>query len=239
MTSDHPATAGADARRRARSRRGQGDTLREDVLAAAERLLVAAGTEDAVSIRAVAAEVGVSPAAIYLHFPDKDALMVAVCGRVFRMFDAALEAAAAGATDPIDDLFRRARAYVQFGFDNPGQYQIIFLTKKDGDRWADTPWEERPGAEAYAHLVAAVQRAMDAGALRPDDADLVATGLWMCVHGITSLLLTLPSFPWPTVEALVCHVVHTQLQGLAAAPAPTPAAGRRSRRSPRAGASRP
>jgi len=203
-----------------RSRRGEGESLREEVLAAAERLLVAAGNEDAVSIRAVAAAVGVSPAAIYLHFPDKDALMSAVCGRVFRMFDAALEEAAAGATDPIDDLFRRARAYVRFGLANPGQYQIIFLTKKEGGRLADVPWEERPGAEAYAHLVAAVQRAMDAGALRPDDADLVATGLWMCVHGVTSLLLTLPSFPWPSVEALVCHVVQAQLRGLAAPPAP-------------------
>jgi AcrR family transcriptional regulator len=224
-------TAPADTGRRVRSRRGQGETLREDVLAAAERLLVAAGNEDAVSIRAVAAAVGVSPAAIYLHFPDKDALMAAVCGRVFRMFDAALEEAAAGASDPLDDLFRRGRAYVQFGLANPGQYQIIFLTKKQGGHLADVPWEERPGAEAFAHLVAAVQRAMDAGALRRDEPDLVATGLWMCVHGITSLLLTLPSFPWPSVEALVCHVVHAQLQGLAAPP-PTPA------RRPRGGSAR-
>jgi AcrR family transcriptional regulator len=213
----------AEPGRRVRSRRGHGDTLREDVLAAAERLLVAAGTEDAVSIRAVAAAVGVSPAAIYLHFPDKDALMTAVCGRVFRVFDAALETAAAGATDPLDDLFRRARAYVEFGLANPGQYQIIFLTKKDARRTTDVPWEERPGSEAYAHLVAAVQRAMDAGAIEPDDADLVATGLWMCVHGITSLLMMLPSFPWPDVEALVCHVVHAHLRGLATRP---PAPGR-------------
>ncbi len=188
---------------------------------------MAAGTEDAVSIRAVAGAVGVSPAAIYLHFPDKDALMTAVCGRVFRVFDDALERAAAGASDPLDDLFRRARAYVQFGLANPGQYQIIFLTKKEGGRLADVPWEERPGAEAFAHLVAAVQRAMDAGALRRDEPDLVATGLWMCVHGITSLLLTLPSFPWPSVEALVCHVVHAQLQGLAALDPPAPARRRR------------
>ena len=215
-TAPAPATAGPG--RRVRSRRGHGDPLREDVLAAAERLLVAGGTEDAVSIRAVAAAVGVSPAAIYLHFPDKDALMAAVCGRVFRMFDAALEQAAEGATDPVDDLFRRARAYVQFGLANPGQYQIIFLTKKRS-HLAEVPWEERPGAEAFAHLVAAVQRAMDAGALRRDEPGLVATGLWMCVHGITSLLLTLPSFPWPSVEALVCHVVQAQLRGLAAAPA--------------------
>src|SRR5262245_11025165 len=100
MSPVRPPEAPADPGRRVRSRRGEGETLRDDVLAAAERLLVASGSEDAVSIRAVAAAVGVSPAAIYLHFPDKDALMTAVCGRVFAQFDAALEAAAAGAADP-------------------------------------------------------------------------------------------------------------------------------------------
>ena len=229
MTTARPAATPTDSARRVRSRRGQGETLREDVLSAAERLLVQSGSEDAVSIRAVAAAVGVSPAAIYLHFPDKDALMAAVCGRVFRVFDAALEAAAAGAVDPLDDLFRRGRAYVEFGLANPGQYQIIFLTKKDRAAMAEVPWEERPGAEAYAHLVGAVRRAIDAGALAPADPDLVATGLWMCVHGITSLLLTLPTFPWPDVEALVCHVVHAHLQGLVAAgpAAAAPPSGRR------------
>jgi AcrR family transcriptional regulator len=203
------------------------------VLAAAERLLVAAGTEDEVSIRAVAAAVGVSPAAIYLHFPDKDALMAAVCTRVFVVFDAALEAAGAAATDPIDDLHRRGRAYVEFGLANPGQYEIIFLTKKDSDRWARTPEHERPGAQAYFHLVAAVQRAMDAGAIRDDDAELVATGLWLCVHGITSLLMTLPDFRWPDRDVLIDHVLQAHLRGLAAAdpaPAAHPPSGRPSRR---------
>jgi AcrR family transcriptional regulator len=225
MGSVRPAPDDIEAHRRVRSRRGEGETLREDVLAAAERLLVASGSEDAVSIRAVAAAVGVSPAAIYLHFPDKDALMGAVCGRVFAQFDAALESAAAGASDPIDDLFRRGRAYVQFGLAYPGQYGIIFLAKKDGNRFADVPWDERPGSEAFTHLVEAVARAMDAGALRREDPGLVATGLWMCVHGLTSLLLTMPEFPWPPLETLVCHVIHTHLQGLAAAPEASPRAG--------------
>jgi AcrR family transcriptional regulator len=222
MSSPNPTPPeGATAGRRIRSRRGEGETLREEVLVAAEHLLIAAGSEDAVSVRAVAAAVGVSPAAIYLHFPDKDALMRAVCGRVFGVFDAALEAAAADATDPLDDLFRRARAYVTFGLSNPGQYQIIFLAKND-PRWADIPWDERPGAEAFGHLVAAVSRAMDAGVMVRENPELVAAGLWTCVHGLTALLITMTTFPWPPVEALTCHVVGTYLRGLSTQPGPVP-----------------
>ena len=73
---------------RPRSRRGEGDALRDEILDAAERLIVRAGDADAVSIRAIADAVGVSPPAIYLHFPDKDALVSAVCERRFEEFDA-------------------------------------------------------------------------------------------------------------------------------------------------------
>jgi AcrR family transcriptional regulator len=59
---------------RRRARKGEGELLREEILDAAEALLIEKGHPDAVSIRAVAARVGVSPPAIYLHFADKDEL---------------------------------------------------------------------------------------------------------------------------------------------------------------------
>ena len=68
-------------KRRSRSRRGEGETLRADLLTATERLMIEAGSADAVSIRAIADAVGVTPPSIYLHFPDKDSLILAVCER--------------------------------------------------------------------------------------------------------------------------------------------------------------
>ena len=65
--------------RRARARRGEGPRLREEILAAATRLLAETGDEEAVSIRAVAEAVGVTPPSIYLHFADKTELIFAVC----------------------------------------------------------------------------------------------------------------------------------------------------------------
>ena len=49
---------------RSRARRGEGDLLREEILLAATRLLIETGNEDAMSIRAIADAVGVSPPSI-------------------------------------------------------------------------------------------------------------------------------------------------------------------------------
>jgi hypothetical protein len=70
------------------------------------------------------------------------------------------------------------------------------------------------GARAFQHLVEAVQRCIDAGAFRPVDPVLAATGVWASVHGITSLLISLPGFPWPDIDTLVDHVCTVQNFGL-------------------------
>ena len=64
--------------RRERNRRGEGDRLRAEILAAASRLLEAAGTDEGLSLRAVAREVGISPQSMYLHFGNLDELGLAV-----------------------------------------------------------------------------------------------------------------------------------------------------------------
>src|SRR5262245_26455064 len=85
---------------RHRARRGEGDRLRGEILAAAEALLVETANESAVSIRAIADRVGVTPPSIYRHFADKDALLQEVCREVFLRLDDTLEKAASAATDP-------------------------------------------------------------------------------------------------------------------------------------------
>lgn len=197
---------------RARARRGEGDKLRDDLLDATERLMLDSGDLDSVTIRAIATAVGVTPPSIYLHFPDRDALIVAVCERHFEVFDAAIEQAGATTDDPLESLRRRGRAYVRFGLENPEPYRILFMTRT-GSSGA--------GVRAFQHLVDAVQRAIDAGAFRRVDPFLAATAVWAAVHGITSLLISLPQFPWPDIDALVNHVYDVQTRGLSE-PAPEP-----------------
>ena len=198
---------------RPRARRGEGAQLRETILDATERLLIDARDADAVSMRAIADAVGVTPGALYLHFPDKTQLILAVCERSFAAFDEVVETAGTGTDDPVESLRRRARAYVQFGLDNPEQYRILFMGKTGAGDTIDLA--TMPGSQAFQHLVDAVSRAIDAGELRAElDPFLAATGLWAAAHGVTSLLISLPQFPWPDVDVLVGHLCESITDGL-------------------------
>ncbi len=178
---------------------------------AAERLLIETGREDAVSIRAVADAVGVTPPSIYLHFADKTELIWAVCENNFAAFDRYIEEAARGATGPLDALRRRGRAYVRFGLDRPEQYRILFMTPPPEGFTADRILQNA----AFGHLLQTVQDCLDAGVLAGENPLLVSLGLWAAVHGITSLLITKRQFPWPDVDDLIEHVVSMCVDGLA------------------------
>jgi len=199
---------------RTRARRGEGELLREEILVAAERLLVNTGNEDAVSIRAIADAVGVTPPSIYLHFPDKEALMLEVCNRQFVTLDAVLQAAGAEAAGPLDELERRGAAYVRFGLEHPEAYRIMFMSRpRDMDHHVDAV--EKSGSSAFTHHVEAVERARQAGAIRADvDPVEGAIFLWSGAHGITSLLIALATFPWGDQDRLVREICRTQLRAL-------------------------
>jgi AcrR family transcriptional regulator len=190
---------------RARSRRGEGDRLREEIVEAATELLLKTDDAEAVTIRAVAKAVGVTPPSIYLHFADKTSLIVAVCQATFDVLDEHIEQAAAGIVDPLEAIVVRGRAYIEFGLDNPENYRILFMTRKFVE---ELPPEELLRSAAFDHHHAAVLRAHEAGLLREGLDPLVAAiGLWSAVHGITSLLITKPNFPWPDREQLLEHVL--------------------------------
>lgn len=199
-------------RARGRARRGEGDLLRDELLSATTDLLARTGDQDAVSIRAICDAVGVTAPSIYLHFPDKDTLLLEVCRRSFADFDAAQETAAAGADDPVESLHRRGRAYVAFGLAHPEQYRVLFM-QRPRDQPLDGP---DVGADAFFHLVEAVARCIDSGAFRPADPVTVSTTIWAALHGVTSLMITAPTFPWP--ETMIDDACSAQLRAHAKKP---------------------
>jgi len=200
---------------RHRARRGEGHELRAHILEAAEHLLVKGGSEEAVSIRAVAQRCGVTPPAIYLHFADKSELIFAVCQARFAEFDAVLEAAARGASDPVEELRARLRAYVTYGLDNPEHYRVLFMTgPRTKPDWVTD--SDLVGMAEFGRLVANVERIRAAGLARTDDPFGTAIALWAAAHGITSLLLSMPNFPWPDVAEVVDQVGDLVTKGLLA-----------------------
>src|SRR5271165_5817767 len=81
----------AAVRKRHRNPRGQGARLTEDIVAGALALIERTGSDEAVTLRAVAREVGIAAPSIYAHFPDRDAIIMAVVLRVFDELTAAIE----------------------------------------------------------------------------------------------------------------------------------------------------
>src|SRR5258708_12943097 len=92
---------------RGRNPRGQGERLREDIVVAALRLLDELGDDQALSLRAVAREVGIAATSVYIHFADRDALVLAAMERCHRDLMRAVAQAQAFPADPAANL--RAR----------------------------------------------------------------------------------------------------------------------------------
>lgn len=204
-----------DSQRRPRARKGQGAMLRDEIMKAAEQLLLTTGSAEAVSIRAVADAVGVTPPSIYRHFPDKDTLIAEVCERHFAALDAELDAAVAAASDPIERLAACGRAYIRFGIANPEPYRILFMT-----RLAGIPDERQQvwlaESATFGKVVERAQACIDAGRFRPEytDAYWIGLSVWAQVHGLTSLVVSKP-FLELAAEDLIDAYVYAVLHGFA------------------------
>jgi AcrR family transcriptional regulator len=205
MTTSDPSLA----KRRPRARRGQGELLRQDILRAAEDLLIRKGDADAVSIRAVAEAVGVTPPSIYLHFADKSDLIFHVCQQQWERFDHDLRASVAGIDDPLAWLERIGHAYIRWGLANPEHYRILFMSKPTQVP-AHVDKEQVIMAGTFGDALAVVTRAVERGHLRGDPA-LLTFSVWAAVHGLVSLMIAIPEVPWPPRDAVVDFTVRRAL----------------------------
>ena len=191
------------------------EEIKKKILDAARELFTTEGYER-VTMRKVADAIEYSPTTIYHHFEDKDDLVRALCHADFGRLLEAMQLAPAPA-DPVEAIRQLGRAYVAFALQNPNQYRFMFMTpvvKEERD-------SESPGSFSFAHLLAAVQRAADAGRLRPVDPVLAAQILWMSVHGPAAALITLAGEHWPHAPAapdLAEQVMDNALRGLLADP---------------------
>jgi AcrR family transcriptional regulator len=213
VTTAAPPTAIA---RRPRARKGQGAALRDEILAATDRLLLETGSAEAVSIRAVADRVGVTPPSIYRHFADKADLIFEVCSRHFAALDESLANAIEGVDDPVDRLRAMGLAYMRFGLANPEPYRILFMTPADATPEQYKVVVLRDNA-AFDQVRRCAQECIDAGRFRPGftDSYRLAIGFWARVHGLTSLLIAKPEFPWPADrEAFVDEYASICLAGV-------------------------
>jgi AcrR family transcriptional regulator len=172
---------------RRRSRRGQGDQLRDEVLAAVNRLLDQWGSDEKLTMRAVAHDVGVTPASIYLHFADKTELVWAALADKYRQLAdqmGAADAAAAG-QGPRARLGAQVHAYCRFAMDNPGHYRLMYEIRQPAVE------RERMGLHPARQVSARLRRALaacaDAGYPLSLPLYQATHTLWTGLHGLVSV----------------------------------------------------
>ena len=178
-------------KRRAPSQWGEGAALKEEILAAAARLLAESGREEALSLRAVAREVGISAPSVYLHFKDRSELVATVTRRACEKLVAELREARAGAADqgPREALRAMGRRYCGFALENPRRYRLMFGVERiAGPR-------EEPPRHPVTLVLGAWEEAL--AALSPERPAQVGGGqdallLWSALHGIVTIAMALP-----------------------------------------------
>ncbi len=209
-----PDSGATTTARRTRSRRGEGDKLREDIIDAVERLLLETGDESLVSMRAIAKAVGVTPPALYMHFEDKDSMIEAVCDRRFRELNELMGVARESTDDPVEGLKLMGKAYIRFGTDNPEPYRLLMMSKTEIDHGESlTTAEPTEGDLAFIQLVSQVSACIESGRFKAADPLETSLIVWSSVHGLTALMISQPNFVWPST--VVDRLVEMVVAGLA------------------------
>ena len=167
-----------------RTRTPSGD-VRSALMGAAVHLLETEGP-DALSVRRIAAAAHVAPMGVYNHFDGKYGIVEALWVDAFDRLRMTMESLAEVA-DPGEALVEGFRRYRTLAKEHPMAYRLMFLDAVPGfEPSAEATWT---AALSFEGLVAAVRRAMEAGAVSTGDAVQMAQVTWAAVHGWVSLEL--------------------------------------------------
>jgi len=156
--------------------------LRRALVDAARRILEAEGPT-ALSLRAVAREAGVSPAAPYHHFKDKAELLDAVADEGWQMLDAGM-AKAKAAAPPRETLTALGIAYVCFARENPALYRVMYDAARDREALPEQMQKDEDSAYCK---VRDTMVELGADPNNTIDLELATTAAWCAAHGLAEM----------------------------------------------------
>lgn len=176
--------------------------LRAALLDAGLRLLRERSVDD-LGLRELAREVGVSAAAIYRHFPDKNALMAALAVEGLERLAQAQRRATRSAGGGPAGFLGSGMAYVRFAIDNPALFRLVFSAACASD-----PLEAQTDgiSAALRDLRADIEALMPEGT-PPAERKAAALHAWALVHGIAQLVLDrqIPA-DWRLIERVLSRL---------------------------------
>ncbi|MDB5475919.1 MAG: transcriptional regulator, TetR family [Phenylobacterium sp.] len=159
--------------------------FRERLCEAAERLFAEHGPE-AVTMRQLAADLGVSPMTPYRYFRDKDDILAAVRTNGFNRFAEALERARDETKGARAKGAAVGEAYVSFAFEHPHTYKLMFDLNQPSE--TDYPDLVEAGKRARATMSGYVEDLVADGMLAGDPTQ-IGMMFWAAAHGAVVLEL--------------------------------------------------
>jgi AcrR family transcriptional regulator len=144
------------------------------------------------SLAELSRSLGVSAAAPYRHFADRDELLVAVAVRALQAFVEALAAGSSDSDPPEERLAAMAAAYVRFAAGQPALFGLVFALGS----------EEKARYPELRRAYAAVESRLEAGVAElcgddPGAAEALAGAIEATAHGYAALLMDGPGAPAP------------------------------------------
>jgi AcrR family transcriptional regulator len=192
-----------------------GESLRQEILDAARELFVAEGY-GSVSLRKIAQRVGCTPMAIYCHFEDKADILDCICEETFTRFAVLSDRLDRAGLPPHERLRAGLLNYLEFGLAHPHHYQLTFMTPQREPMIR----REQIGRHAFDRLRRQIAACLEASGSGQDDSvalDVTSQLIWASIHGLISLWIARPEFPWAERERLIAAVVDNALERLGCA----------------------
>lgn len=184
---------------------------RSAIIDAAREMIVTGGLE-ALSLRRLARQLGVTAPALYGHVRSKQDLLDAIA-------EAEIEHLAArftevGDADPIDRIRAHGRAYITYARENPELFQVILLAPP---ALPDSGLPEESVApsttNAFATAAGAIGDAIAAGSLTDGDPQMIALMLWSGAHGVATVLQLGLDLPPELEDAMIAEMTDRLLAG--------------------------
>lgn len=180
---------------RARNRRGHGARLREEIVAAADRVVAASDDELSVSLRAIAREAGIAAPSIYDHFANKQEILQELLARDYGDLVRRIRSAVVAAgpdSDGVASALAAASAFSRFAQDEPGRYRLMFEFRQDPIQVEHLASHPVQGVVDALTEAVGESPAARTGAFGPRE---LALALLSALHGQIVLWRTLPLPP--------------------------------------------
>lgn len=161
--------------------------LKASIIDVASKLLINDGIE-AITMRSIASELGVSRGAPYRHFEDKHDLLCSVAQYSFELLNTSMLNSSPKGGEPKDELYQLGKKYIDFCLSYPAFYHLMFNNTELSNN--QTTELSISAYKLFQQLETLLAKFQLQSLIKKEDVNLQANYIWSCLHGYCCLLLS-------------------------------------------------